>query len=227
MAWDPVTEQGTRLGSFGASWSEEEDLDYCYFAVLDERRVVRSGTDGRLLLWDLTAPDSPIEIGICGEEDVFAVAALDEGTLISASDDGRVLLWDVSHPGAPIFEFTQGATPDSFAVLADGRAASGERNGRVAIWDPVAQTMTELGRHDEWVKAVGALADGRLSAAVMMDECCSGILPIRASRTTSCRCTPTQWRRRPSSERARSCCYSPPRDKASRCGPRRTPARLG
>lgn len=165
--WDPVSFELSRLGSYGPSWSEtEENLDYCAFAVLDERRLVRSGTDGRLLLWDLAAPDTPTEIGSCSgeeewEDNGFAVAALDDSRVISAADESRVLLWDVSRPGAPIFEFPDRADPNAFAVLPDGRVAS-SAGELLQLWDPAARTATELGRHGSPVYTVGVLGDGRV-----------------------------------------------------------------
>jgi WD40 repeat protein len=68
-------------------------------------------------------------------------------------------------PGAePVrLGFNPGAV-GQIAVLSDGRAATGDSEGAVRLWDPETPgaAPVELGRHNGWVTAVTVLGDGRV-----------------------------------------------------------------
>ena len=54
------------------------------------------------------------------------------------------------------------------AALADGLVITcGGPDGRVLVWDPAHPGVSpdELARHDGWVRAVAALADGRITTS--------------------------------------------------------------
>jgi WD40 repeat protein len=107
-------------------------------AVLPDGRVVTSGRDRRVLIWDPARPGTdPDELGRhdgCGE----AVAVLPDGRVVSSGRDRRVLIWDPARPGTDPAELGQhDGNVAAMAVLPDGRIVTSGRDRRVLIWDPV------------------------------------------------------------------------------------------
>jgi hypothetical protein len=140
-------------------------------AVFPDGRVVSSGRDGRVLVWDPARPGAdPMELGRHDGSVVTVVAG--DGWVVSGGDDDRALSWDPARPGADPVELDDDYS-DAYmvvaaaAVLPDGRVVSGGRDGRLLVGDPArpdADPM-ELGRHDSWVNAVEVLPDGRVVSA--------------------------------------------------------------
>jgi hypothetical protein len=106
-------------------------------AALGDGRVVSGGDDGRVRLWDPTAPGAPVELGTHHGR-VRAVAALGDGRVVSGGDDNRVRLWDPTAPGAPVELGTHHGSVRAVAALGDGRVVSGGADNRVRLWDPAA-----------------------------------------------------------------------------------------
>ena len=141
------------------------DAGVTALAVLADGRLVTSGSDGRVLIWDPTDPGAaPTELGRPGWE-VVALDVLADGRVITCGFDKPVLIWDPAHPGAAPAQLDhRNARPLGAAtVLADGRVVTSEKSGRVVIWDPAHRDAvpTELGSHDGGVWAM-ASAGGRL-----------------------------------------------------------------
>ncbi|WP_368858541.1 trypsin-like peptidase domain-containing protein [Modestobacter marinus] len=136
-------------------------------AVLGDGRVITGGSDGRVLMWDPTAPAAgPVRLGGHTNE-VRAVAVLGDGRVITGGSDGRVLMWDPTAPAAgPVWlgEHTDGVS--AVAVLGDGRVVTGGSDGRVLVWAPdsPAAGAVPLGEHGGGLSAVAVLGDGRVIA---------------------------------------------------------------
>ena len=156
--WDPSLpgDPGRELGRHkGPVWA---------VAVTGEGLVVSGGDDGAVRLWDPSLPGDPgRELGPRGP--VWAVAVTGEGLVVSGGDDGAVRLWDPSLPGDPRELGRHAIGGSSAAVTTEGLVVSGGYDGAVRLWDPRLPDGSgrELGRHDELVRAVAAMADGLLA----------------------------------------------------------------
>jgi WD40 repeat protein len=135
-------------------------------AVLPDGRVVSGGSDGLVLVWDLSQPErDPVKLGRPSKILVTAVAALADGRVVSGRSDGRVFVWDPSQPGSdPVTFDRHDRLVTAVAVLPDGWVVSGGLDQRVLVWDPSqpGRDPVELGRYHDRVTAVAVLPDGRV-----------------------------------------------------------------
>ena len=134
-------------------------------AVLYDGRVVWSGDDWRVWVWDPAAPTvAPMELGH-HDGTVGALAVLPDHRVVSGGDDGRVRLWNPATPGAEPVELGQhNRGVWAVAGLPDGRVVSSDDDGRVRLWNPATPGAepVELGQHNRTVRAVAGLPDGRV-----------------------------------------------------------------
>jgi WD40 repeat protein len=103
LIWDPASpgHEPITLGNVGDLMEKSPDGktdDHCesivVLAALADGRVVSGGTDGTLLVWDLTTSDAdPFELGIHTGR-VVALAELTDGWVMSSTQDGPMVLWD-------------------------------------------------------------------------------------------------------------------------------------
>jgi WD40 repeat protein len=110
----------------------------------DGRTLATGSADNTVLLWDVTNPANPHQLGgpLRGHsEQVWSVAfAPDSRTLATGSADNTVLLWDVTNPanphqlGGPLAGHAAGVWSVAFAP--DGRTlATGSADHTVLLWD--------------------------------------------------------------------------------------------
>ncbi|ADP78940.1 trypsin-like peptidase domain-containing protein [Pseudofrankia inefficax] len=92
-------------------------------AVLPDGRIVTGGTDGQVLLWDLTQPEAgPIELGR-HDGPVRAVAVLPDGRIVTGGTDRRVLLWDPTAPGTEMAQLSCSVTTLATGPLGQDRSS--------------------------------------------------------------------------------------------------------
>ena len=96
--------------------------------VLPDGRVVSSGTDRRVWVWDR---DGPVEIGSHNKGVVLGLAVLPDGRVVSSGVDGRILVWDPAATELGPVELVDygDPIPSGLAVLPDGRLAPAGRDG--------------------------------------------------------------------------------------------------
>jgi WD40 repeat protein len=105
-------------------------------AVLPDGRVVSSGTDRWIWVWDR---DGPVEIGGHDKGEVQGLAVLPDGRVVSSGVDRRILVWDPARTEVGPVEAAKykGRIPPGLAVLPDGRLLCGWRGGRgMMVFDP-------------------------------------------------------------------------------------------
>jgi WD40 repeat protein len=127
--------------------------------LADGRVATAGGYDGQVLIWQSRDRGSlPEKLGNTGF--VLALAALADGRIVTGEVDGRVRVWDPAvrasihlSPRESIQPSPRGQIPQS----PRGHEASPRRLDEGRVY--------ELGRHEDSVRAVAALADGRVVAA--------------------------------------------------------------
>jgi len=116
--------------------------------------VVSGEDDGSIALWDLESGERTL--GLAGHHGmVFDLAfSPDGGLLASAGKDGTVKLWDVA-TGALNRELKgHGSWVTSVAFSAEGRLASGGKDGQAILWSlRPGEEQLQLA-HGQWVSAV-------------------------------------------------------------------------
>nr|WP_277875139.1 trypsin-like peptidase domain-containing protein [Kribbella antiqua] len=161
-------------------------------AVLPDGRVITTGSDGRVLIWDPGSPGArPVEPGR-HDGVVLAVAVLPDGRIVTTGSDDRVLLWNAAAPGAQPVELGRHTTVSAVDVLPDGRVITTGSDDRVLIWDPGSPGArpVELGRHTT-VSAVAVLPDGRIvttggdGRVLLWDAAAPGAEPVELGRHTT------------------------------------------
>jgi WD40 repeat protein len=139
-----------------------DDLSSAVFSPT-ERWLATTGGDRTIRLWDLQAdePGSPVQTLRGHGSRVMALAFTPDGRLLSASRDGTVRVWDEDSTGeaAQVLEGHQ-AGVITLAASPDGcRAASGDEEGAVFLWDLcAAQPGGELLWQDGDTRPIQALA---------------------------------------------------------------------
>lgn len=138
--------------------------------VLADGRLVSSGDDRTVRVWDPARPDAfPIVLrGLPGP--VADMAALGDGRLALAGADGAMTIWQPDSGGAPSVVRTGPTGPiTALAALADGRLAGGTAEGTVLFWDPAGPEgqlpVVLTGHQGASVTDLVELADGRLASA--------------------------------------------------------------
>jgi len=114
-----------------------QELWWAVVAFAHNGRILTSGKDHTIKVWDPAHPDHPVA--------TFAVGHVNDAVFTS---DGKVLtggdltgqLWDPAHPDHPIATFAHGRTVVAVATTGDGRvltADSGDfHDDNVKVWDP-------------------------------------------------------------------------------------------
>ena len=132
-------------------------------AELPDGRIASGDNHEELHIWD---PDNPQPPEFTLSASSIALGVLPDGRLVSTPPgEGQVQIWDVASPdaGPEIFEYHEG-TVRTFAVLGDGRVATGDADGVVKVWDPLApdDDPLDLVGHVGAVHTVIALDDQRV-----------------------------------------------------------------
>lgn len=127
----------------------------------DGRLVTYS--DGRLLVWDVDAPEHPTDLGAHAQR-VQALAALSGGGIVTGDMDGGVHCWPrIATDIQPVELGRHDGLVSAIAPLPDGRVVTGGKDGRLRIWEPAGDTgVVELGTHIDSVRALAVLCDGRV-----------------------------------------------------------------
>jgi WD40 repeat protein len=145
------------------------------------RLLATAAADGTVRLWDIAAPDRPLQIGqplTRLADAIYQVTFSPDGHLLAASGaDGKVRLWDVTDPGRPRLLSTLSGASDivyDVAFSPDGRtlaAADGDKT--VALWNianpAVPVRIGSLTGPSGTVFSVAFSPDGRTLAAGSQD----------------------------------------------------------
>ena len=131
-------------------------------AVLSDGRLASASRDTTIRLWN-TANDV-CEAKLEGLE-VDALAALPDGRLAVATSDNTIRLWNTANGMCDLtFEGHTGPVR-AFAVLDDGRRlASASPEEPIKLWNPVSGLCEGTLEENARVRALAALADGRLAS---------------------------------------------------------------
>lgn len=124
-------------------------------------QALSAAEDGRLTLWDLAAGRA-VRTFEEHKAPVWSVALLGEGReAVSGGLDGLLKHWDLART-ASLRTIEAGGEIVSVAVTRDGLAASGSKDGTVAVWtvsDGARRGRFE--KHEGGVKVLEFLPDGR------------------------------------------------------------------
>ena len=155
-----------RTGEPGRVNLEGHDGPIRDLAALRDGRIASAGADGTVQLWDPDQPAAPVATFVGHSEEVLAVVELPDGRIASGGEDDNFFVWDPNELEAEPLTFAQ--TVFDFAVLPDGQLVAASRTeNTVRIWD-VGQPSTPVASfsgHRYVVRAVAALADGRVASA--------------------------------------------------------------
>lgn len=170
-----------RLGTF-ALLPEGNDQQITLAVSGDGTVMATSSGGGQVLLWDLSDPRAPRQLGapLTGHVSRPVMAfAPDQGLMVTASKDS-VLLWDVSNPesprrvGQPLFNSNQSVSPPKFSSDGDRLYIQGNFNIALdlsALQELRAQLVTRSCAasggaltEEEWRRFIGELAYQRTCA---------------------------------------------------------------
>ncbi len=136
------------------------------------RRLVSTGRDRRMLLWDL-AEDPPRSRALSQDRIVTSAVFSDGDHLVTGDTDHEVLVWDLARnpPQARLV----GRHRDWVTSLAvhpkDPRLlASGGADNRIRVWAGEAEAPGELLGHSDWVSGLAWSPDGRILASAALDR---------------------------------------------------------
>jgi WD40 repeat protein len=131
-------------------------------AATPDGRVVSSGEDERVLLWDPASPGTPVELGR-HDDTVSRVTLTPDGRVVSAGRDGRLLMWNLARPGESIDVGRHDGTVRAMVATSDGKVVIADHAGWLYVWDLAAPgaAPTQLGYH-EGLRTLAAFADGRV-----------------------------------------------------------------
>lgn len=123
-----------------------------------------------LLAVTLTCPAGAQLRGHGGPVRALAVSA-DGAFAVSGSFDQSAILWSLrTNAAEQVLRFHQGAV-NAVAILRDGRIATAGEDGRVALWQPGAQTPARvLEGHEAPVSALAVSPDGATLASASWDR---------------------------------------------------------
>ena len=139
----------------------------------DGRTAAATLTDGRIQLWDISAPEAPVALGapLAGPTRIVQQLSFspDSGRLSAAADDASVWVWDVADPAEPtlLSSLTELGGPIYFTAFSpDGRLlATAGTDGRALLYalsDPAApQLLSAIDAADSYAFTVGFSPDGR------------------------------------------------------------------
>jgi len=151
----------------------QHEGDVMAIVALRDGRAVTGGADGRVLMWDSTAPRAGwVELGR-HHRPVAAAVVLPNGLPVTLGEDGQMLQWDPDSPGTlPVLLASQPRAFHSAAMLPTGHIATGDAEGRVLSWDPLGSGITPtalLGRHRGIVTSIAVLSKRLI--ATSGDDC--------------------------------------------------------
>ncbi|MDH2414454.1 TIR domain-containing protein [Nocardioides sp. CER19] len=147
-------------------------------ATSADGRLIASGGDGAIQLWNPVTGTSVGELGARHQGDVRAVAfAPDGGLLASGGEDGTVQLWDVASrtpTGAPLTTHQRAVLDVAFSPddgPDPGLLATAGADGSVRLWDVASgiRVGEPLRGHQGDVNAVAFDPGGRLLASAGAD----------------------------------------------------------
>lgn len=145
--------------------------------------LASGGFDQRIILWDISKPESPEMIGTPlpnGHASFVNSLAFspDGNILVSAGDDTKILLWDVSQPEATHRmkdpEEPHSAPVNAIAFSPDGtHFASASDDNTVILWDWSSgslQKFKTLEGHTGYVRSLAFNSDGSRLASTGFDN---------------------------------------------------------
>jgi WD40 repeat protein len=101
--------------------------------TLSDGRIVSSGIDGKLCLWDPAAKScQPISRD---QASGVVLAALDDDLVVTGGYDGQVRLWNPAGESASVLVGRHRAPVVALAALGDGRVISGGTAGDIVMWE--------------------------------------------------------------------------------------------
>jgi WD40 repeat protein len=160
----PRTASLTRSGGrYLRSLIGHDDMVNALTLTRDQRYLVSSGDDGRLLTWDLEGGYRSREL-VSSHGNVRVLASLNEPNLfVAGSSTGMLSVWDATSGlcMCSMRGVDSGGIKD-LCVLGDGRvAAAADKQGHVIIWDSRTQAcvMTSPSQHD-FVHSLATAYDG-------------------------------------------------------------------
>ncbi|MCK9899575.1 TIR domain-containing protein, partial [Frankia sp. Cpl3] len=146
----------------------------------DGKTLVCGGDDGTTLLWNVTTPSAPSQIGTPLKDHsdttgaVYAVAFSPKGNILAtASTDGRLRLWDAGNPAPGQLPNTsqqvKGGGIHAVAFSRDGRTLATGDGETARLWDVSTRPAPSrigvpLSGHDGPVYAVAFSPDGKILA---------------------------------------------------------------
>jgi WD40 repeat protein len=121
---------------------------------LPDGTLVSGAQDGTVVLWD---PERTVRLGspLAMDSGTAAIARFAGGVIVAGRSDGRLAVWNAESL-QPVGESLP-IGPDAIrdvAVLGDGRVATGDAGGTLAIIDPTAATVETWRGHDGDVRAI-------------------------------------------------------------------------
>ncbi|MFI6294419.1 helix-turn-helix domain-containing protein [Nonomuraea sp. NPDC050790] len=145
----------------------------------DGRRLVTTGTDGTVRLWDVGARHAPRPLAVVpGSGGLLGAAIRGDGRLLAtAGQDGAARLWDLVDPARPAEVATLRGHEGEIRRVSfspDGRTlASAGADRTVRLWDvttpALARQLAELGGYGDGVSAAVFAPDGRTLAGTSGD----------------------------------------------------------
>ncbi len=126
-------------------------------AFLADGRLVSGDSEGTIRLWDTGLQESAV---VGTHESLGALAV--RGSEIVSGGQGGIRIWDAEKPGGLKSQIDTGGDVLALAVAADGSIVLGDWDKRVRMVPTGSDQVIDLGRHDDWVRAVAMLPDGRV-----------------------------------------------------------------
>ncbi|HOX44784.1 MAG TPA: protein kinase [Myxococcota bacterium] len=142
----------TLTGSRGQLWSA--------LFLPGDRRVLASGLDPRLLVWDVDRPGEPTSLGVAPSS-VYALALAPDGDGLAVGVDRAVELWSLARGQRLARLEVEEGTIVQLAFSPDGRLLlSGGDDNTARLWDLSARALVQVTRLTGQVKAGAFSPDG-------------------------------------------------------------------
>ncbi len=172
--WNVTKNQpaGEPILPFTSTVKEDIKPYYMEFSP-DGQRLVSTGSDGALVVWDLAA-STPITILQTNENETISwqmAVSPDGATAATAMSDGSIVLWDLAaaaqlEPRLP----ADSNWPLCLAFSPDGKIlAIGYTSGMVWLWNLESGAVAALSGHTDYVRKLAFSPDGKLLASASDD----------------------------------------------------------